>query len=224
MDMLKTDSALLTWTGLLSFKSLEILERIVTHIEKKRNITLKLPVEDRIVLTLMVIRHNIQFNMLAVLFNRSSVTISSNFRSTIVTLSEALSSIIYWPPNEENKASMPIYFMSFFEDTKIVLDCTECKIPLLKCLKCRLASYSHYKSNHTVKYLIGVTPCGTICYVSPGYPGRASDKFIFNNEKVIDLLNPDTDAVMTDKGFAIEKELEAKGKPIFIDFYKIARD
>jgi hypothetical protein len=41
MDMLKTDSALLTWTGLLSFKSLEILERIVTHIEKKRNITLK---------------------------------------------------------------------------------------------------------------------------------------------------------------------------------------
>jgi hypothetical protein len=211
LSWIKTDAELKTWTGLPSFQTLEILVKIVLHIERKSNIKFSLDVEDRIILTMIVIKQSLQYNMLATLFNRSSTTISKYFNSTLCSLSEGLHSAIYWPNNEENKQSMPIYFKSLFEDTKIVLDCTECKMAALQCLECRMATYSLYKGAHTVKYLIGVAPSGAIIYVSRGYPGRASDKYIFNKENVIDLINPATDAVMTDKGFAIDKELSERG-------------
>ena len=87
----------------------------------------------------------------------------------------------------------------------IVLDCTEISLQKSKCLQCRLRTYSHYKSNHTVKFLIGISPTGLITYVSNAYGGRASDKQIFNQSKLLELMLPN-DAIMVDKGFLIEKE------------------
>ena len=37
------------------------------------------------------------------------------------------------------------------------------------------ATFSSYKSNNTVKYLIIISPAGATVYVSPGFPGRISD-------------------------------------------------
>jgi DDE superfamily endonuclease len=210
LEMLRFDHQLKVWTG-LGADTFDILEMIIEEMENKHDITFTLAAFDRIVLVMMIIRHNFQFNMVCDLFGRSKTTISKYFRSTVVIMSEALHSLVYWPTQEENLASMPTYFVPFFCDTQIVLDCTECKITLMKCVNCRMASYSHYKSAHTVKYLVGVTPCGSINYISRGYPGRASDKYIFNKEKVNELINPNLGAVMTDKGFAIDKELDEKG-------------
>ncbi|XP_055534050.1 uncharacterized protein LOC129723705 [Wyeomyia smithii] len=61
----------------------------------------------------------------------------------------------------------------------------------------------------TAKYLVSVTPGGCLNYVSQGYVGRASDKFIFNASDMISLFDKH-DAVMVDKGFAIKKELEQR--------------
>ena len=32
--------------------------------------------------------------------------------------------------------------------------------------------WSYYRNNNTVKYLIGITPQGTICFISKGWGGR----------------------------------------------------
>lgn len=121
-------------------------------------------------------------------------------------LAVALKPAIYWPTKEEISQNMPKCFQKY-KNTRVVLDCTEVKVQRLKCLKCRILSYSHYKGTHTMKFLIGITPSGLISYISPAYGGRATDKSIFNNEKLVEKLDPN-DAVMVDKGVLIEKECE----------------
>jgi DDE superfamily endonuclease/Helix-turn-helix of DDE superfamily endonuclease len=218
MSLIKSDHTLKIWTGLDGFPTLHVLTEIVSQVESCRGTKrLLLDVKERIVMTLIVIRHGIQYNLLSTLFGVAQSTISRHFHTTLLSLSEGLHSLIYWPTDEENIKSMPVYFIGHFEDTKVVLDCTECKIEMFKCLKCRIESYSNYKSSHTAKYLLGVTPCGTFSYVSRGYPGRASDKYIFNKENVAALLAPGVDAVMIDKGFSIETELANAGNYRFSD-------
>lgn len=162
----------------------------------------------KIILVLCKLKMNISFACLKVLFGMGKDLCRNNFYSTVRLLALALKPAIYWPTKEENLNNMPKCF-SKFKDTRVVLDCTEIKITKLKCLKCRLMSYSHYKGTHTIKYLIGITPCGLISFVSSGFGGRASDKAIFNYEKVIDKLEIN-DAIMVDKGILIEKECEEK--------------
>jgi DDE superfamily endonuclease len=207
---IRTDDELKTWTGLGTLYFLEELTKLVADIESKRRIMFDMTARDRIIMTMVVLKHVMQYNMLSTLYNVSDRCISKYFNSTLLVLSEILHPLVYWPSPEENFHSMPLCFEKY-TNTSIVLDCTESKCAKLSCLDCRIATYSFYKSGHTVKYLLGVTPAGTINYISRGYPGRASDKFIFNNEHCIDLLD-EKDAVMTDKGFSIEKELAAKGE------------
>jgi hypothetical protein len=42
---------------------------------------------------------------------------------------------------------------------------------------------SQLVTGQTVKYIVGVTPAGTSNYISPGYPGRASNKIHFQSRK-----------------------------------------
>ncbi|KAF2890680.1 hypothetical protein ILUMI_15493, partial [Ignelater luminosus] len=51
-----------------------------------------------------------------------------------------------------------------------------------------------------------ISPSGMITYLSKAYGGRASDKAIFNKEKIIVLLIPGHDAIMVNKGFLIDDE------------------
>lgn len=50
---------------------------------------------------------------------------------------------------------------------------------------------------------LGVTPQGTISFVSNAFVGRASDKHITYTCRVLDKLNPG-DVVLADRGFLIE--------------------
>jgi hypothetical protein len=54
-----------------------------------------------------------------------------------------------------------------------------------------------------VKFLLGITPNGTISYVSDCYGGRASDKFIVEDSIFLRMLMPG-DEVMADRGFKIQ--------------------
>lgn len=76
-------------------------------------------------------------------------------------------------------------------------------------MNCRIRTYSHYKGTHTLKFLVGVTPAGTISFVSSAYGGRATDKAIFLKENILDKCDP-YDAIMVDKGFMIENECSEK--------------
>ena len=69
--------------------------------------------------------------------------------------------------------------------------------------------YSSYKSNTTLKGLIGIAPHGAITFVSSLYTDSISDKEITRCSGILDLLEAH-DSVKVDKGFDIEDLLRSK--------------
>ena len=77
--------------------------------------------------------------------------------------------------------------------------------------------YSDYKSHTTVKYLVSIDPfTGVFKYVSKGFSGNNSDRFVVEHGSFLDILRPGQQ-IIADRGFTI-RELFAKKKaflPIF---------
>ncbi len=67
-------------------------------------------------------------------------------------------------------------------------------------------SYSVYKHHQTVKYLIGITPHGTVCFISDGWGGRVSDKHLTKNCNILSNLIPG-DTILADRGFDIKESV-----------------
>lgn len=206
-DLLRTDDDLKVFTG-INFNLLQNLSEAFSLSQKKQIYYHVVSVEERIVLCLCKLKLNLTFKCLSVLFRLNRKICTQHFINTLHTLAFILKNAIYWPTKEEILCSMPICFNEF-QETFAVLDCTEIAIEKPKCLNCRLRLYSHYKGCETMKFLVAVAPSGLIIYVSEPFGGRASDKAILNHSKILRKLEANRDAVMVDKGIAIEEECAA---------------
>jgi hypothetical protein len=77
----------------------------------------------------------------------------------------------------------------------------------------RAQTWSNYKHHNTAKYLIGITPQGTVSFISKGWGGRVSDKHLTANSKFLDRLMYD-DLVLADRGFEIQDLVGLKGAQV----------
>lgn len=210
-DFITSDTKLNSWTGLPSFDLLDAIEDCLYTAFPDIITTSKLnssSVRERIVLCFIKLKTNMSFVCLADLFNVSNDTVSRAFAQMITLLSEALKPLIYFPTVEENKANMPIAFVKYgYQNVRTTIDCSEVKIQAMKCTNCRISTYSPYKKDYTMKFMINITPGGLISHISEVYSGKASDKFIFNEENLIEKFDCPDDAIMVDKGVMIEDEV-----------------
>ena len=89
----------------------------------------------------------------------------------------------------------------------VILDCTEIKVqtPSSKVLNSEF--YSSYKSHTTYKGLVGISPNGSVTFVSSLFQGSVSDKEITRQSGILNLLEEGAE-VMADKGFLIEDLLK----------------
>lgn len=114
---------------------------------------------------------------------------------------------------------MPSCFKEAFSDeVRVIIDCFEVFIESTSILKSNAQCWSSYKHHKTVKILIGITPQGTICFISPSYGGRASDKFITEDCGILEKIEPG-DLVMADRGFLIEEFLHPLGASLKIPIF-----
>ena len=95
---------------------------------------------------------------------------------------------------------------SFGKTTTIIIDCFEIFIDRPSNLLARAQTFSYYNHHNTVKVLIGITPQGSVCFVSKAWGGRISDKYLTEHCGMLKNLRPG-DLVMADRGFTIEKNL-----------------
>ena len=88
---------------------------------------------------------------------------------------------------------------------------------LLRCLSTKPAlpelqqiTFSNNKNHNTYKGLIGISPSGTVTFISDLYFGSISDKELTRRCGFLNLLEPG-DSVMADRGFDIKDDLDILG-------------
>lgn len=201
-DLLNTESALRSFTGLNNFELLKCLEVMVKQVLQDSR-THRLTIKQRIILTMTKLKLDLSYVTLAILFNISGQLCKNYFSEMVIILARILKPCIYFPSSEEISKNMPVCFKNF-ANCRVILDCTEIAVQKPSCLCCRIKFYSQYKRSITVKFMTGVSPAGVISFVSKAYGGRASDKFIFEESMLINKLDSNKDAIMVDKGFLID--------------------
>lgn len=127
-----------------------------------------------------------------------------------------LSQLVYWPEQDELWRTMPQCFeFSFGKNTMVIINCFEVSIKRPTNLLARAQTFSSYKHHNTVKVLIGITPQGTISFVSKAWGGRTSDKFLTGNCGILNKLVLG-DLLMADRGFTIHESVAFKRAALVI--------
>ena len=92
---------------------------------------------------------------------------------------------------------MPIELREKFRKCTIIIDCFKIFIERPTSLLARAQTWSNYKKHNTIKYLIGITPQGSVEFISKGWGGRAFNVHITEHCGILDNLVPG-DVVLAD--------------------------
>lgn len=117
-------------------------------------------------------------------------TVSRNFHRVLDVMATKTAHLIKWPDRETLQLTMPMSFRKFFKRCAVIIDCSEVFMERPSDLLARAQVWSNYKHHSTLKFMIGITPQGTISYVSSCVGGRMSDKEIVENSSLLNYLLP----------------------------------
>ncbi len=199
------DKKVVFYTGLSTWSLLMTLFMYVKpYLSVGGNSTLS-PFQQLIV-TLIRLRLNLQIQDIGYRFNVHNSTISRTFLRVVDLLHSKLKPLIRWPDREVLRKTMPMAFRKNFPSCVVIIDCFEIFLDRPTSLLARAQTYSAYKHHNTVKYLIGITPQGTVSFISNGWGGRTSDKHLTEHSNLYDNLLPG-DTILADRGFDIKESV-----------------
>lgn len=159
-----------------------------------------LSIGDKLLLFLMKLKHTLTFSALGVLFSVHRTTASRAFYWVLDSLASKTWGWVTWVPKDVVQETMPGTFRAIYPTCRVIIDCTEVPIEQPTNVSEQVNTWSNYKQDFTMKFLVGIAPSGLVSFVSKAYGGRASDTYIAGNCGILDLLEPG-DMVMADKGF-----------------------
>ncbi len=188
-----------------------VIKFLASRVEGKIRQSKLLSYEMKVCLLLVKFKLFIPFPALAAMFEIGETTARTVFKEVLDVVSEVASEGVVWFTREQIDARMPTAFRALYPQTRVIIDCSEIICERPSSARQRVLMYSHYKSNFTVKFLVGIAPSGEVMFASRGYGGRTTDTEITCNSGFLELIE-DGDLVLADKGFPkIEKDVNEAG-------------
>ena len=200
------DEKVLYYTGLGSVK---VFSTLLTYVKPYLKERLSLTKFQQLLLALMRLRLNLSGQDLGYRFRVHQSTVSRVFEFVIGVLYSKLKPLIKWPDRDALRKTMPMVFRKHYPNCVVIIDCFEIFIDRPTNLLARAQTYSQYKHHNTAKYLIGITPQGSVSYISNGWGGRTSDKYITENSSFLSYLVPG-DLILADRGFDIRDSVSTR--------------
>ena len=204
------------YTGFTTFLLFQtVFDFVAPLVQMLQKMSGKLSLMDEFLMVLMKLRLGLLNEDLGYRFGVSNSTVSRIFHKWLECMYCRLKTCIRWPDKETVRKTLPIAFQKHHSRVRCIIDCTEVFIERPTSLQARAQTYSNYKKHNTIKFLIGITPSGVICFLSKCWGGRVSDKELTQESGFLSKLEP-TDEIMADRGFPIEEELALQGAKLRI--------
>ncbi|XP_012730186.2 uncharacterized protein LOC105934643 [Fundulus heteroclitus] len=165
---------------------------------------------DILLLVLMKLKLGCTSKDLAIRFKVAPTQVSAILNSAIPIIAKRLEFLIRWPTRGEVLKNMPKVFRRQHGGARVIIDCGEILIQRPVNSSARATTWSNNMHHNTAKFLIGITPCGTVSFLSSSWGGRIFDKELTEQSGFYDKLEPG-DLVLADKRFLIAEELAAYG-------------
>ena len=222
-DFRNSEKLIRLYTGLSSFTVLMAIFNLVSS-AITRTAASKLEDFEYFTMVLMKLRFQANNADLAFRFGISESTVSRVFVKWIKVMDTRLRFLITWPEREALQKTMPFCFRpNYGLRVTSIIDCFELFIEKPSELLAKSCTWSQYKHYNTAKYLISITPQGVISFISNGWGGRASDKYIVENSGYLNHLSPG-DVVLADRGFDVADSLALFGATLHIPAFTRGRD
>ena len=218
-EVLHDDKKLKYFTGCRDKEIFSICIKLITCGQIKESSHHCLALEEQFLLVLIKLRLGITDQFLAYIFNVSLPTVGNIFHNWVHKMYRRFKLLNIWPNKEEILNSMPISIASKCPNLRVIIDCTDFKIPRPKNPVAQQLTFSSYKNCNTAKALIGISPTGAVCFISELYGGSISDKELTRRSGIVEYLQPG-DLMMADRGFLIEEFTKPHGIKLSIpDFH-----
>ena len=127
---------------------------------------------QQLLITFLRLRLNLSVQDLAYRFGVHASTVSRVFQTCVHVMFISMAFLVKWREREELKLTLPACFREKFSLCAVIIDCFEVCIDRPSCLLARAQTWSSYKHHNTAKFLIGITPQGTVSFFSKGCIGQ----------------------------------------------------
>ena len=199
----------LYYTGLPSYALFYSLFEILAPYAKNE-CTQSCSLLNQFLLILSKLRLGLANRDLAYRLNITEPDVSTILHNWMDLMYRELRQLIIWPDRQTLRENLPECFKGYYSNTVCIIDCFEVFLERSVGFQPRSGTYSNYKKHNTIKVLIGITPTGSISFVSKAWGGRASDKIITQKSGFLDMISYG-DLILADRGFNIHDELAVNG-------------